>query len=160
MIYGHPAVEKALTEFHSWSERVPHGLDTSLDEYDYDAARQEADAGTATSLAELTHLAKAEGFESESEVRVVTTLSTAREVTKFRTSRYGVVRYVELAAGPTSQGFVVRCEKYKDSWARLPIVSVVVGPAPYAERGLGAVRRLLLDNGYDIKPTVSPNRFR
>lgn len=108
-----------------------------------------------SALASVTRLAKHESFESEQEVRIVTTLLAPGNYVKYRASRYGVVRYLELAAGKRSDygDFVVRDQGGPPSGERLPIKSITVGPAPYAQNGVRTIEQLLKSNGY-TEPNV------
>lgn len=161
VVYGSQEFGKAMDDFYPWADALVRGISTDGTWEDYEEERQMAESAGSTALNDMTRLAKHEGFAAENEIRLIATTSSGAGVVKYRPSRYGVVRYVDLGDGEENQGFVVRDEADKSSWARLPIVSVTIGPSPFAERGIESARRLLADNGYDgIVPTVSTNNMR
>jgi len=148
VIYGPQQFNEAAARLVPWGDALVDRARQQVTSDD-DSCVQEAEDSVTTSLSDLTRLAKDAGFASEKEVRIVSSVVTPGKYIQSRASRYGVVRYVELVAGEQKRGFVMRDEKKNDSWKRLPITSVTIGPSPYAERGVRAVRGLLLENGYD-----------
>lgn len=160
VVYGAAEFGEAMDDFYPWADALVRDVPTEGDRDEYEAERQSAESFASTALNDMTRLAKHEGFAAENEIRLVATTSSGRGVVKYRPSRYGVVRYVDLGAGEEHQGYVVRDEEDATSWVRLPIVSVTISPSPFAERGVESVKRLLADNGYDIEPTVSTSNMR
>lgn len=160
VVYGSQEFGKAMEDFYPWASDLFRGISTDGNWEDYQEERQMAESAGSTALNDMTRLAKHEGFAAENEIRLVATTSSGAGVVKYRPSRYGVVRYVDLGVGEEHQGYVVRDEEDATSWVRLPIVSVTISPSPFAERGVESVRRLLADNGYDIEPTVSTSNMR
>lgn len=160
VVYGQQQFADAMAEFLPWAEALVGNAysEEPLDDY---SPRQEVEDTATTALSALTRLAKDAGFATENEVRVVSTAMASGRYVQSRPSRYGVVRYVELAAGDQDRGFVVRDEEKKGSWERLPITSVTIGPSPFADRGVQSVRRLLKENGYgDVRVEVSECQMR
>jgi hypothetical protein len=167
VIYGKEEASVAFEAFTPWAERFldsahADALQRPTDD-ESDAGPQGAEIDASGQLAALTSLIKAIGYAGEREVRIVASTNLDGDYVKFRSSRYGVVRYVELAAGPTSGPFVERDKKPKKpvksddptvnegAWHPLPIKSVTIGPSPFAERGVENVKRLLTANGHDLK---------
>lgn len=149
VLYGQEGLRHALADFHTWAqstEDVTVTSDTSAE--DFFVESQIARDTVTGALSDLAQLIKDGGFSTEAEVRLVARPLTESSFVKYRGSRYGVVRYVELVAGNSVQGFVVRRETERESWARLPITSVTIGPSPFAERGRDSVVHLLKSNGY------------
>ncbi|MGN8245776.1 hypothetical protein ACTHAM_002901 [Cellulomonas soli] len=160
VLYGQENIDKVLAEFPSWAQGYVADAGVGVEEeYDYEAERQAAEARVITALLEIGRLAKDGGFAAESEVRVVARSLWGEDFVQYRASRYGVVRYVELGAVPRTSGFVVRAKNDPPA-TPLPIVSVMIGPSPYAERGKESVRQLLRKNGLDIEPTISASQVR
>lgn len=160
VVYGQQQFAHAMAQFIPWADSLVSNADAGepLDDY---SLLQEAEDTATTALSALTRLAKDAGFASENEARVVSSAMASGRYVKSRPSRYGVVRYVELAAGSQDRGFVVRDEEQKGSWERLPITSITIGPSPFADRGVRSVRRLLKENGYeDVPVKVSDCQMR
>ncbi len=104
---------------------------------------------------------KDEAFKHEQERRVVFPVPQplSRCFTKFRTSKYGIVPYVELglpAEEPEGAGAAL-----PRPMQNLPILQIAVGPTPYPDQAVAGVRQLLISFGYgDVDVVSSKIPFR
>ncbi|MBO3089496.1 DUF2971 domain-containing protein [Cellulomonas dongxiuzhuiae] len=99
----------------------------------------------------LTRLMKTPGFAGEDEVRTVVTFGHSDRHVRYRSSRYGIVRHVELA--PAHDGkdlwFAAPAGEAPRSPRRLPIRSIRLGPALNFELAAPAVESLLRAHGFE-----------
>lgn len=165
MLYGQDSTDQILREFPAWAEAQVEDAMTRLnpgdhDELDYHVERRMAEDLATTALVEVARLAKDPGFSGEGETRVVAWSLSDGEFVRYRATRYGVVRYVELGAGSRTSGFVLRAENEPPE-TPLPITSVRIGPSPYAERGKASVQGLLKKYGCDhVELKLSKSQVR
>lgn len=158
--YGQDGFDQLVAQYNLWHRDLTNAEPDGEDEKSIFRFSLINRVRAQTSLLDITRLAKDEGFSAESEVRVVTTIGEPGKFVRNRASRYGVVRYVELAAGPVRRGFLARDDEDKDSWEHFPIESVTIGPSPFAERGKRSIELLLKENGYDVPVHLSNARMR
>jgi hypothetical protein len=98
-------------------------------------------------LATLAQCMKADAFSGESEVRAVATFGWGDDHSYFRSTGYGVVRYVNLVSAPGPGRPRVVLPPTSEA-PRLPILSVRLGPAQVVQNSEGAAQALLKRYGY------------
>ena len=111
-------------------------------------------------LLTLAQCMKSVAFSGESEVRIVATLSAENTHCHFRPTAFGIVRYVNLVAGPPESRGLRSVLTRTESPDRLPIVGVGLGPAQVAQNSTAAAKSLLARYGYPEAVTPSSASLR
>ncbi|TFD08215.1 hypothetical protein [Cryobacterium sp. TMT1-66-1] len=99
---------------------------------------------------------KDDGFIDEREVRVIVGLNPVWKFVKFREGRFGLIPYIEMAAGAANAEYALN-----DTPMRLPIDHIKIGPSPDPESALRALRAFLDSHGYgstEISASSIPSR--
>lgn len=96
-------------------------------------------------------LCKNPGFEDEREVRMTWTVHPWWKFVRYRTSRFGLTPYIEVAAANASPPSDLEQARHfinPDRVGRLPLQSVRVGPTRASSSAQRALRELLDSQGY------------
>lgn len=155
VLYSDSAKHKALTGLAAQTTTLLDELDgrcarESWSSDDYYAERQMLSDTLASGLASLAQLMKSDGFSGENEVRAVASSSTM-DISTFRATPHGVVRYARLTQLQDSEARarpVFDDGPTSNDTRSLPIRSVRLGPLIHAQNNRETVSALLRSNGF------------
>lgn len=156
VLYSRDEKTEALGELVANARRRWGGLNESHLGSIYDGLSKQFAGDVMSAVAQVASLMKSDGFSGENEVRTVVS-PVFDEVSKFRATETGVLRYVRLTSAPIDHeknSLVYRSERQDAPSA--PVLSVCVGPLLDAGTSVAVIKALLNRNGYDgDKVTVS-----
>lgn len=147
--YGETECDEMMSDLHDWAEDLRLWQQTARrgnpDEGE-PSPSEIADHLLLNALFAASALVKDEGFRGEREARVIVTLGIIDDHAHYRSSPFGLVRYVKVAeaANGVTRGFVAAPENAH----RLPLKGVRLGPSPYGEQGVPTMEAFLRKYAY------------